>query len=165
MYSDCLQKGIYKFFIQKYFKISALYLIEMNYQESIIIRFYIHTRNSLMSCDDPRIPKLNLKPWKEGFEDINNKNLDIDNSEIVFNYPKKKCSIQSDCDLGNQDPRFRCETIGFENYCVPDKCFRNSDCIDIGRHLSNGVISSKGCKFRSCKYNIAAPVTPGWRSK
>ena len=128
----------------------------MSYQESAIIRFYIHTRNSLMSCNDPRIPKLNLKPWKEGFEDVNNKNLDIDNSEIVFNYPKKKCSLQSDCDLGNRDPRFRCETIGFENYCVPHKCFRNSDCIDIGRHLSNGVIFSNGCKFRSCKYNIAA---------
>ena len=25
-------------------------------------------RNSLMSCDDSRIPKLDLKPWKEGFD-------------------------------------------------------------------------------------------------
>ena len=101
-----------------------------------------------MSCDDSRIPKLDLKPWKEGFD-----NSGIDNSEMVFNYPKKKCNIQSDCDLGHRDPRFRCETIGFENYCVPHKCFRNSDCIDVGRHLSDGIISSKGCKFRACKYD------------
>ena len=78
---------------------------------------------------------------------------DIDNTKMVFNYPKKKCNIQSDCDLGHRDPRFRCETIGFENYCVPHKCFRNSDCIDVGRHLSDGIISSKGCKFRACKYD------------
>ena len=68
------------------------------------------------------------------------------------NMPLKRCRRQTDCDRGKRDPKYRCQRFGYEKYCVPDRCFRNSDCINIGQIPSQSVLYSKGCRRRICRY-------------
>ena len=79
-------------------------------------------------------------------------------------YEKQKCESQRDCDRGYRDPRYRCITKIFshfnlrshfppENICVPFRCYRDLDCLDIAQKYSNSIIyKSKGCKRRRCIY-------------
>ena len=79
-------------------------------------------------------------------------------------YEKQKCRRQTDCDRGYRDPRYRCITKIFsdfnlrshfppESICVPFRCYRDLDCLDIAQKYSNSIIyKSKGCNRRSCIY-------------
>ena len=81
-------------------------------------------------------------------------------------YEKQKCRRQTDCDRGYRDPRYRCikifsefnlrssqnAVIPQERICVPFRCYRDLDCLDVAQKNSSTIYKSKGCKRRRPGY-------------
>ena len=79
-------------------------------------------------------------------------------------YEKQKCRRQTDCDRGHRDPRYRCIKIFSEfnlrssqnavkeRICVPFRCYRDLDCLDVAQKNSSTIYKSKGCKRRRSGY-------------
>ena len=84
-------------------------------------------------------------------------------------YEKQKCRRQTDCDRGHRDPRYRCIKIFSESnqrsfsefnlrssqnerICVPFRCYRDLDCLDVAQKNSSTIYKSKGCKRRRSGY-------------
>ena len=61
------------------------------------------------------------------------------------NYEKIPCRSEKDCDRGMRDPAYQCLLVSKSQICAPYRCFRDSDCLNIGRYCESGIYLSEGC--------------------
>ena len=93
------------------------------------------------------------------------------------NYEIISCKTEMDCDRGIRDPSYQCIKMSkYQNVCAPYRCYRDSDCLNIGRYCESGIYVSAGCvrtknNFRRhggiCRYKTIAkqcknPGFPGF---
>ena len=79
------------------------------------------------------------------------------------NYERIPCNTEKDCDRGMRDPAYQClKTSKAHNVCAPYRCYRDSDCLNIGKYCESGIYLATGCvrtnkNFRihggTCRYN------------